>query len=241
MKKENIKETIDPKLKQVKETPEIKERNFINYIQNNRYYFIGGLVILIIGVLVIVLSTNSSDKKEKEASLYLSRVFAYLDTQDYKTALEGDKSKSVRGDQIYGLEYIVDNYKGTQVGKLASVFAGNCYLHLNQPQKAIQYFEIGLKSEDANVLEGANAGLASAYEYNKQYEKAAELYTKASEYAIDDENKAKYLLFAALCNEQAKKLDQAKEEYNKVINLSPDSEYSDIAKASLTRLGIVID
>jgi len=33
----------------------------------------------------------------------------------------------------------------------------------------------------------------------------------------------------------------AKEDYTKVINLSPNSEYSDIAKANLSRLGIVID
>lgn len=241
MKKENIKEKIDPKLKEVKETPEIQERKFINYIQEYRNYFIGGLAVVIIGVLVIVFLTSSGDKKENESSLYLSRVYSYIDAQDYQTALNGDKSKTVRGEQIYGLEYIVDNYEGTKAGKLAAVLAGNCYLHLNQPQKSIEYFEIALKSDETNVLEGANAGLASAYEYNKQYEKAAELYTKASEYAIDDENKARYLLFAALCNEQAKKMDLAKEEYNKVINISPNSEYSEIAKASLTRLGIIID
>ena len=241
MKKENIKETIDPKLKDVKETPEIQEKKFINYIKEYRNYFIGGLAVIIIGVLVIVFLTSSSDKKENESSLYLSRLYSYIDAQDYQTALNGDKSKTVRGEQIYGLEYIVDNYEGTKAGKLAAVLAGNCYLHLNQPQKSIQYFEIGLKSDEANVLEGANAGLASAYEYNKQYEKSAELYSKASEYAVDDENRARYLLFAALCNEQAKKMDLAKEEYNKVINISPNSEYSEVAKASLTRLGIVID
>jgi len=101
----------------------------------------------------------------------LSRLYTYIDTQEYKTALDGDKSKTMRGEQIYGLTYIVNNYKGTKSGKLAAVFAGNCYLKMNQPQKAIEYFEISLKGDDFNVLEGANAGLGCAYEMNKQMEK----------------------------------------------------------------------
>ncbi|MCE5304212.1 tetratricopeptide repeat protein [bacterium] len=241
MKNEKIKETIDPKLSHTKESPEIQERNVINYIKDNLYYFIGGLAVVIVAVFLIIFTTGSSDKKEKQASLYLSRLYTYIDTQEYKTALDGDKSKTMRGEQIYGLTYIVNNYKGTKSGKLASVFAGNCYLKMNQPQKAIEYFEISLKSDDPNVLEGANAGLGCAYEMNQQIEKASEHYSKASEYAIDDENKARYLLFSAICLEQLKKIDLAKEDYTKVINLSPNSEYSDIAKANLSRLGIVID
>ncbi|HRS02137.1 MAG TPA: hypothetical protein P5545_06270 [Bacteroidota bacterium] len=241
MKKESKKEKIDPKLSQVKESPEVKERNINNFIKQNLNYIIAGIAVIIIGVLIIVFIGGSNSKKEKQASLYLSRLYTYIEAQDYKTALSGDKTKTVRGEELYGLEYIVNNYKGTDAGKLASVFAGNCYLQMNQPQRAIMYFELGLKSKNEDVLEGANAGLACAYEYNKEYERAAEHYSKASQYAKDDENRARYLLFAAMCNEQAKKMDIAKEEYAKVINISPESEYSEIAKASLTRLGIVID
>ncbi|HOV92134.1 MAG TPA: hypothetical protein PLC04_03530 [Candidatus Kapabacteria bacterium] len=241
MKKENKKEIIDPKLRQVKETPELKERNINNFIKQNLNYIIAGIAVIIIGVLVIVFLGNSNSKKENQASLYLSRIYTYIEAQDYKTALKGDKTKTVRGEELYGLEYIVNNYKGTNAGKLASVFAGNCCLQINQPQKAIGYFEIGLKSDDENVLQGANAGLGCAYENKKEYAKAAEYYSKASQYAKDDANRARYLLFSAMCNEQAKKMDIAKEEYTKVINISPESEYSEIAKASLTRLGIVID
>ncbi|MBL8999142.1 MAG: tetratricopeptide repeat protein, partial [Gemmatimonadetes bacterium] len=68
---------------------------------------VAGVAALIAG---IIFYTNNQATKEEEAALALSRVRSYVESGDYKKALDGDPSKKVRNNEILGLRQIVEEY-----------------------------------------------------------------------------------------------------------------------------------
>lgn len=224
------------------EANEIQEESGLeSFVKKNRNYLIGAVVIIALIAISAVFLFKSSTEKSEEASLKLSRVLPYYEQEQFMNALNGDKTRKMRGEAIVGLVKIVDDYEGTDAGKLAALYAGNCYLNLNKAKESVKYFEIASGSNSFIVMEGANAGLGKAEELQGKLKEASSSYEKAAEYAGEDEVKARYYLYSALCYEKGKDKENAIKFFQEVVNLSPQSEFSDMAKAGLTRLGIIID
>lgn len=227
---------------ELSEINDIKEESGVeSFVRKNRNLLIGAIVIVVIAAIAIVFFVRNSAQKAEEASLKLSRILPYVEKEDYTRALDGDKNIKIRGEVLVGLTKIAEDYSGTDAGKLAALYAGNCFLNLNKAKQAEKYFETAQNSNSFVVIQGANAGLGKVCEIEGKYSEAADYYMNAAEYAAEDEVKARYTLYAGLCFEKIKKNEKAIENFKEVINLSPMSEFSDMAKEGLTRLGTIID
>ncbi len=212
-----------------------------NFIKKNKVPVIAGAVIVVVAIIAAVFWFGNSQGKENEASLLLSRSMLIFDSGDYQKALDGDKTLKVRGESVYGLKYIADKFSGTESGKLAAMYAGKCLIELNKAKEAEEYFEIAAGSEAFAVKQGSFSGMAVVAEHEKEFGKAAELYEQAAGYAIEKEVKAKLLLYSAINYNEAKNSEKAISNFKQVVGLSQFSEFGDIAKYNLTKLGIEID
>ena len=180
--------------------------------------------------------------KNEEAMTALSRISSYYDSGDTKKALEGDPTRNIRGGQVIGLKAIVEEYGGTDAGRIAGLQAGSVLLEEGKFQEAVEYFELAVKSADPYVSAGGKAGLAACKEYEKQYEEAAVLYLEAS----GDKNSSlyeKYIFFAAinyekmsLNGESSGSKEKAIEIYKNIVLKNSGSEFINEAKMGLTRL-----
>jgi tetratricopeptide (TPR) repeat protein len=180
--------------------------------------------------------------KNEEAMTALSRISSYYDSGDTKKALEGDPARNIRGGQVIGLKAIVEEYGGTDAGKIAGLQAGSVLLEEGKFQEAVEYFELAVKSADPYVSAGGKAGLAACKEYDKQYEAAAALYLEAS----GDKNSSlyeKYIFFAAINYEKMSlnggstgSKEKAIEIYKNIVLKNSGSEFINEAKMGLTRL-----
>ena len=180
--------------------------------------------------------------KNEEAMTALSRISSYYDSGDTKKALEGDPTRNIRGGQVIGLKAIVEEYGGTDAGKIAGLQAGSVLLEEGKFPEAVEYFELAVKSADPYVSSGGKAGLAACKESEKQYEEAAALYLEAS----GDKNSSlyeKYIFFAAINYEKMSlnggasgSKEKAIEIYKNIVLKNSGSEFINEAKMGLTRL-----
>ncbi len=233
---------VEGKTKQVEKEEELSPIQA--FVQKNQKT-INIVALSVIGIVVIIFVLRffvlkSTEEKENKASVALSRILPYIDAADYNKALYGDKAKKVRGENVIGLIEIVEKYGGTPQGKLAALYAGNCFLQLNKYREAIDYFEKASKAKAAIVKEGANAGKAASYEFLKDYRNAAKHWELAAELALPIGVKDRYRYFAALCYEKINQKDKAEAFYREIIG-NNQSEFVGLAKAGLVRLGTIID
>ena len=220
-------------------------------LKMQHYIYKNSKMISIISIAVIVVVAGifigkniwdkTNDENAQKASVALDRIIPYYDAPDYKKALFGDSSRTVRGEKIIGLLDIVDLYEGTKQGKVAALYAGNSYLALNKAEEAIEFFEIAVESPSKIVLAGAYAGIGASYEILGKYEDAVSNYEKASEYSVTDITVARYNYYAGLNYEKLGKKDEAINLYNEIIAKNKFNEFGSLAKAGLVRLGMKID
>lgn len=215
------------------------------YIFNNSKkisYIAGALILAVVLVFIIngKMKTSKSENTQK-AMVALSRIVPYYEAPDFKRALFGDSSATIRGERIIGLIEIVNTYSGTEQANLAALYAGNSFLTLDKANEAIEYFEDALNSQSNEVLQAAYAGLGACYEILANLDEAATYYQKAKDIAVSDNAVGRYSYYAARAYEKLNKKDKAEKIYKEIINKSKFSEFANYAKAGLVRLGIKID
>lgn len=204
---------------------------------------VGAIALIALVALIFVVryfASNAEEKKERKASLAISRLMEYLDNSDYQKALYGDNTRQIRGEKVVGLIDIVKEYKSTPQGKVAALYAGNSFLYLDKYTEAIEYFNEALNSKAKIILEGANAGLAVAYEKLNNFEQAAKYWGNAANFANAIPIKDRYAYFQALCLEKLGQKDKAVELYRTIIGHN-QSEFVGLAKGGLVRFGIIIE
>lgn len=216
-----------------------------HFILNNgkaiSYVSLGLIVVVVLIFVVKNMVQKNTDENQQKATVALDRIMPYYDAPDYKKALFGDSSRTVRGQRIIGLLEIINQYGGTLQENIAALYAGNSYLALNKTKEAIEYFEIALDSPSKIVLEGANAGLGACNEISGDYKEAANYYIKSAELAISDLTKARYNYYAAKSYEKSGDIESAEKLYREIIARNKYSEFSNYSKAGLSRLGMKID
>ena len=133
---------------------------------------------------------------------------------------------------------IINNYSGTDAANLCEYYAGACYLHLGQFQKALKYlkdFDAGgatqIKSRAFGMMGDANAELNKNNEALDYYKKAAEVNTK------DDYTSSEYLFRAALFAQSTGKSKEAIDLYKKIKSDYPLTEKAANVDRYLAKLG----
>jgi len=248
---------LNDKISKEQKTPKSKDKDLATeqsdnlvvraqqFIYNNSKavsYSLIGLIVLVTLVFVLNnLMEKSGEENRQKAMVALTRILPYYEAPDYKRALFGDSTKTVRGDRIIGLLEIIEKYEDTDQGKLAAFYAGSSYLALNKTKEAIEYFEIATDSPSNVVLTGTYAGLGACYEEMKDYDNAVDYYGKASELAVTYAAKYRYSYYTAKTYEKKGDKESAEKIYREIIAKDKFSEFSNYARAGLVRLGMKID
>lgn len=248
-KKQKHNKKHDPVIPHIDKMGAIETNNKVLKIQkyiydNSRKISYIAIAVIVAVVLIFVINgtlTKNKSKKTQKAMVALSRIVPYYEAPDFKKALFGDSTKTIRGERVIGLLEIIDEYSGTDEAILAALYAGNSYLTLNKANEAIEYLEEALESKSNEVVQAAYAGLGACYEINGDLEEAANNYQKASDLAITDNAIGRYSYYTARVYEKLKKKEKAEKIYKKIINKSKFSEFANYSKAGLVRLGIKID
>ena len=158
------------------------------------------IVIIGIGGWYIYKNYVKSPKEEKAVeAMFKAEEYYRLDSANL--ALNGDG-------QYDGFLKIISKYGGTDAANLASFYAGDCYIKLNDNEKAIKYlkkFSSNAKSVQARaykLLGDANADLGKNADALSYYKKAAR------HFESDEANSAEYLMFAAYLADKVMKNQQ---------------------------------
>ncbi len=189
------------------------------------------LVILVIGGWYVY-QNYFVKPKEAKAVEAMFRAEEYYRLDSVKLALNGDG-------QHPGFVKIADQYSGTKAGKLASFYAGSCYLKLNEHEKAVKYLK-KFDSESELVQARAYKLLGDAYADWGKNEDALSYYKKAGRHFEKDEaNSAEYLFMAAyFADKVIKNTKEAIALYKEVKEKFPRSQQAFDADNYLAQLGV---
>ncbi len=206
------------------------------------------VVVVLVVVAIAVFSYNymneQADAENAEASKYLARVVPLMAQGDFEKALNGDVNIIIDNKPLIGFKDIASTYAGSDVGAVASFYAGKALLMQGKFDEAKSYFEKATSNESNEVKVGAYNGLAACQEEVGQFKEASGNYEAASNLVEQLEMKSKYLYFSGLTAEKAGDASKAKSMYEKVIRMNSENAYSEfggLSSAGLERVGTKID
>jgi tetratricopeptide (TPR) repeat protein len=202
--------------------------------------YIGSAIILLIAGWMIYKYLFKIPKEEKgnEVVFVTQKYFT-----DFTNATDSSKAliaaKVLNGDGTNpGALKIINNYSGTAAANLCNYYAGACYLHLGQFDKAIKFLK-DFDADDATQIESRAYGMlgdASA-ELNKNDE-ALSYYKKAANVnSKDDFTSSEFLFRAALFAQATGKTKEAIDLFKKIKTDYPLSEKAADVDRYLAKLG----
>jgi len=128
----------------------------------------------------------------------------------YLEAIEGRQ-----GTNIIGLKKLVEDFGGSENGETAKIYLANSYAFLGNYDEAFKFYNDYSGSID--YFEAASlAGEAGYYAVQKDFEKAANLYLKASKISKINSQNPDYLLNAGIYYLKAGEKEEAKILFNKI-------------------------
>ena len=139
--------------------------------QNKLTWAITAIVVVVLGV--IALNTYVLKPKAAEASNENAKAVVYFAQGNYEVALNGDDAECI------GFEAIANEYKCSQPGKLAALYAGICYYQLGDYAAAAEYLA-KFSAKDLNIEPAAAQLLGDAYVQMEDYAKAAKAFSAAA-------------------------------------------------------------
>jgi tetratricopeptide (TPR) repeat protein len=190
------------------------------------------LALVIIVGAVIGYRNLVVEPKEKQASEAMFRAEEYYREDSARLALNGDNINA-------GFIKVMSRYSGTRAAKLASFYAGSCYLKLGDFNNAVKY----LKDFSTPVKElqiRAYGLLGDAYSEQGKKEEAAEQYKKAGTYYAEDELfSPEYLFRSGYLYENMGKTQEAIAMYKLIKDKYPTSQRGLDIDKYLARLGVM--
>ena len=178
-----------------------KAQSFFEENQTKVFTYLGAVAAVVIAVILFM---NYRTGQNEEAAGHLSKVMDMYDVGDFLGAIEGKKDV-----KVLGLKEIVAEYGSTENGETAKIYLANSYANLGKSDEALKYYED--YSGDIDIYTAASlAGQASYYAAKNEYEKAADLYMKASKVSKTDAMNSDYIFQAAVNYFDAGDKDQAK-------------------------------
>ena len=194
---------------------------FIEKYQKQILYGLGVVAVIVMAFLAINNFYVKPRANEAANEMYKSQI--YFSTDSFRLALEGDGVESI------GFEAISSDYSLTPSGNLAKVYAGICYYHLGEYDKAINYLS-GFDGGDQYFAVMVIGLTGDCYAELGEPEKAIKYFTKAA----DSENEVLaplYLKKAAIVLESQGNVKDALKNYLEIKENYPMSvESQDIDK-----------
>jgi tetratricopeptide (TPR) repeat protein len=189
------------------------------------------VLIVAIGGYYIYQNFFVKPKQEKAADLmYKAEEYYRLDSVNL--ALNGDASNP-------GFLKIMDKYSGTDAANLASYYAGDCYLKLNDNEKAVKYLK--KFSTDAKPIQArAYKLIGDAYGDLGKFKEALDYYKKAAHHFEKDETGSAEALFLAayLAQHSLNDTKEAIDLYKELKEKFPKTQQGFEAVNYLAQLGV---
>ena len=138
----------------------------------NKLLIAVGIIVVVVTSIILV-NTKVLQPKAAEASNENAKAVVYFAQGNYELALNGDEAECI------GFEAIANEYKCSQAGKLAALYAGICYYQLGDYTAAAEYLA-KFSAKDLNVEPAALQLLGDAYVQMEDYAKAAKAFTAAA-------------------------------------------------------------
>ena len=138
----------------------------------NKLLIAVGIIVVVVASIILV-NTKVLQPKAAEASNESAKAVVYFTQGNYELALNGDEAECI------GFEAIANEYKCSQAGKLAALYAGICYYQLGDYTAAAEYLA-KFSAKDLNVEPAALQLLGDAYVQMEDYAKAAKAFTAAA-------------------------------------------------------------
>jgi tetratricopeptide (TPR) repeat protein len=199
---------------------EIKQEQVLNveeavsrseaFINKNKKTIVGivcAIVILIAGS--VLLTTQYIRPREQKAAEALFAGERYFQNGDYETALNGDQN------EYAGFEAVINEFGGTNAGKLAKAYAGISLAKLGRHEEAIPYLK-SFKGDDVMVAPSVLAALGNCYAQMGNEAQAAATLIKAAQKADNNLLSPAYLIQAGQIYEKLGKNSDALKAYQEV-------------------------
>ncbi len=202
--------------------------------------FIGTAVILVVAGLLIYKYMFQIPKNEKANDIvFVTQKYFSEFTNATDSAKSLLAAKVLNGDGANaGALKIMNDYSGSDAANLCEYYAGACYLHLGQFDKAIKYLKdfdadgaSQIKSRSLGMLGDASAELNKNDDALNYYKKAASVNEK------DDFTSSEFLFRAALFADATGKSKDAIDLFKKLKANYPLSEKAVDADRYLAKLG----
>ena len=176
----------------------------ISFLEENKNKVFTYLGVVALVVVAVILFMNYRSGQNEEAAGHLSKAMDMYDMGDFLGAVEGKKDV-----KILGLKEIVSQYGSTENGETAKIYLANSYANLGKTDEALKYYEDYSGNIDIYVA-ASLAGQAGYYAAKNEFEKAADLYMKASKVSKVDVMNSDYIFQAAINYFEAGDKEQAK-------------------------------
>ena len=175
---------------------------------------------------------KATDAMFKAESYHRSAMLSQNPDSLIKLALNGDGANA-------GFVRIISKFKGTDAANLARLYAGECYLMLNDNANAVKYLK-DFKTSSSLFQARAYKLLGDAYADQGKNKDALEYYKKAAGHFKDDAENSSEALFLAAYLAETKMNDtkQAIELFKELKEKFPNTQRGNDADKYLARLGV---
>ncbi len=190
-----------------------KTEQFIEDNQKSISVIIGVIVLIVVSYFAYQKFYVAPQEKKAQEEVFMAQ--NYFAQDSFQLALNGDGFNE-------GFTYIADEYGMTSVGNTANVYAGICYLKLEQYDEAIKYLE-NFDIDDDIISTMALGAIGDAYVQKDDLDKAVKYFTKASENNKNDFTTPLFLKKLGLVYEKKGQKEEAKEAYETIKKEYPKS------------------
>jgi tetratricopeptide (TPR) repeat protein len=208
----------------------------VDYVKNNYRVLINGAVIVLVLFLILFGWFYYTRGREKDAlNLYnqAKRIYQSGTRIQQDNLPRGEVYRSA----LEKFEEVYNNYSDTASATAASLYLGDCYYHLKEYDKAIDYYMHFIDTSGKNDYLRCFAfeGLGYCYEEQGNYQKALDYY-KASLQASTGAIKELLYLNVARCYEALNDRINALEFYKKVVDGQSSSLFLTLARDKIVLL-----
>ncbi len=216
-----------------------KARGFWESNSKPVLYAASAIIVLLAGWLIYkYMFKIPKDQKANDIVFVTQKYFS-----EFSNATDSSKAllaaKCLNGDGVNpGALKIINNYSGSSAANLCEYYAGACYLHLGQFDKAIKFLKnfdadgaTQIKSRAFGMIADASAELNKNDDALSYYKKAAEANTK------DEYTSSEFLFKAALFAQSTGKNKEAVDLFKKLKSDYPLTEKAADADRYLAKLG----
>ena len=199
-----------------------KSEQFIDKYQKQIISGITAIVLIVLAVLAIKHLYLVPKERDAEAAIYKGE--QYLANNQWDLALYGDSL------EFNGFEYIIDNFAFTKTANLANAYAGICYYHKGEFEKALGYLK-KFSAKDKMISPVITGLVGDCYVDMGKVKEGIDYFIKAASKADDNMISPIFLKKAGVAYESLGEYKKAIEAYTTIKNKYPTSqEAGDIQK-----------